>query len=383
MLIDLITYTPMYVTGFWAVLLLMSSGKGNKAKQFLGIFMVLAFGVYFSHALFFQNHYLIYQYFDPVYIFSSLSVYPMYYWYIRILSVESDVNFKSLWYFFPSLVLATSSAIIYALMGTDEAQHYVRSYLYHAEKMNHESTTFLIQKIIFILSRAIFTIQIFYFLIYGRKLVIQYNSRIANFYSNIEQKNIGWVNLLLYSFFATSVLSIIFNLIGRSFFLNSIFLLLIPSAAFSILLFLIGYLGYMQNYTVTDLNKDESEPSEMTLKEYNRAQLKEKLLILFKEQKIFRQQDLKITQVSDLLQTNRTYVSNLINSEFGCAFSDFVNQYRIAEACELLKDSKQQNYSLNFVSEASGFGSVNSFIRIFKEIVGTTPGKYRDKLFLN
>jgi YesN/AraC family two-component response regulator len=139
----------------------------------------------------------------------------------------------------------------------------------------------------------------------------------------------------------------------------------------------------MQNYTVTDLNKDESEPSEMTLKEYNRAQLKEKLLILFKEQKIFRQQDLKITQVSDLLQTNRTYVSNLINSEFGCAFSDFVNQYRIAEACELLKDSKQQNYSLNFVSEASGFGSVNSFIRIFKEIVGTTPGKYRDKLFLN
>ena len=382
MWIDLIIYTPMYVTGFWALVLLLSSGKKNRAKQFLGIFMILAFGVYFSHALYFQNQYSAYLFFDPIYIFSSLSVYPMYYWYIKLLTVESDIKPGNLKMFLPALAFSLTTSLVFVLMVPSERTQYLLAYLFRTEEMKAETILVTIQQFVFIASRVTFMLQIFIFLILGRKLVLQYNSRIANFYSDLESKTIVWVNLLLYSFFVTSLMSIIFNLIGRSVFSGSVVLLLIPSIIFSVLLFFIGFQGYMQNYTVIDLVADEQDQADLSMKEYNQAQLKVKLLDLFVNQEIYKNRDLKITLVSQKLQTNRTYVSNLINTEFKCTFSEFVNQYHVIEAKKQLEESKQQNYSLNYISEASGFGSIHSFIRIFKELEGITPGKYRDNKFL-
>jgi len=379
---DLIIYTPMYVTGFWAVVLLLSPGKKNPAKKFLGFFMILAFGVYFSHAIFFQKQYSVYLFFDPVYIFSSLSVYPVYYLYIRLLTVNSSLELKNLIVLLPALVFGLASATVYILMTPTERMDYLLSFLFRIKELKTESNLILIHRIIFIASRIVFMIQISLFLVWGRKLVLQYNSRIGNFYSDLESKTILWVNLLLYSFFATSVMSIIFNVLGRSLFLNSDFFLLIPSVIFSVLLFFIGFQGYMQNYTVIDLVEDEQDQPELSIKEYNQSQIRDRLIELFDNQQIFKQRDLKITQVSLKLQTNRTYVSNLINTEFKCSFSEFVNDYRIAEAKKLLADSTHQNYSLDYISDVSGFGSIHSFIRIFKEREGTTPGKYRDNKFL-
>ena len=100
--------------------------------------------------------------------------------------------------------------------------------------------------------------------------------------------------------------------------------------------------------------------------------------MIFSEEKIYKQPDLKITHVSSLLQTNRTYISNLINQDFSCSFSDFVNKYRFLEARKLLQDGSFDNYSLHYISEVAGFGSLNTFIRVFKEHGGTTPGKFRE-----
>ena len=76
-------------------------------------------------------------------------------------------------------------------------------------------------------------------------------------------------------------MGIVFNFIGRAIFLNSVYLLLIPSLIFSVLLFFIGLQGYMQNYTVQDLLQDENQQPDRNTKEYNQIQLKEKLLLLF------------------------------------------------------------------------------------------------------
>lgn len=383
MLYDLIIYTPMYVTAFWAIVLLVSSGAKNRARQLLGFFMIIAFWVYLSHALYFKSQFSAYIFFDPIYVFSSLSVYPMYYWYIKLLTVESRFNLVNLKLFLPALILSSVTGLIFVLMSPAERIEYIRSYLFQIDEVKSKSGLFNIQHIVFVASRIVFTIQIFVFILLGRKLVLQYNSRIANFYSNLEDKKLVWVNLLLYSFFATSLMSIIFNLIGRAAFIDSIFLLLIPSSIFSVLLFFIGFQGYMQNHTVTNMVEDEKIASEFSLKEYNQAQLKDKLLTLFDQQKIYKQNDLKITQVALLLQTNRTYVSILINTEFKCTFSEFVNQYRILEAKKLMAESKQQNFTLEYISDAAGFGSVNSFIRIFKESEGLTPGRFKERLLVS
>lgn len=378
---DLIIYTPMYVTAFWAVALFSTAGNKNLPKQILAFFMVLAFFLYFSHALYFQEQYRAYLIFDPVYMFCALSVYPMYYWYICMLTIDSSINLRRLWLFLPALILSLLYSGVYFLMSPEDRMNFLLTAIFKTEQHSLQGVLFVIQKVIYILSRVVFVIQIFVIVALGRKLVLRYNTRVENFYASYEKKTVQWVNLLLYSFLVTSLMSATFNVIGRSYFLENN-LLVVPSAIFSILLFFIGLQGHLQEYSVVDLVHDEEEVTGITMKEYNHGQLKERLLELFEKQEIFRKQDLKITQVSALLQTNRTYVSTLINSEFGFTFSDFVNSYRIAAARKLLSDSKQQNYSLNYVSEACGFGSVNSFIRIFREKEGITPGRYRDNIFL-
>lgn len=369
----------MYVTFFWAILLLISKHENNRAKFFLGIFMIIAFLLYLSHAHFFKKIIPTYHFFDSIYIFASLSVYPLYYWYIKLLSVETSYRWSNLKLFIPAVIFALISVIVYQLMSDEERMNYVNEILLGREIDTSNSIKLKIQKISFILSRFVFVIQVLFFLVLGQKLVKRYNNQIANFYSNLESRTILWVNIFFYSFVLTSFLSIVFNIIGRSFFMESPLLLLIPSVIFSVLLFFIGLLGSMQNHTVVDLEQEEKENENIDTKSYNKNKLNDTLLELFKNDAVYKNADLKITQVSEMLNTNRTYISKHINTEYSCTFNDFVNRYRIEESKRLLTDSLLKNYSLNYISEKSGFGSMGSFMRVFRSHVGMTPGQYREK----
>ena len=63
-----------------------------------------------------------------------------------------------------------------------------------------------------------------------------------------------------------------------------------------------------------------------------REKMKNELVQLFDEKEIYTNGNLTITDVAALLGTNRTYVSNVINNEFGFSFYQFVNKYRIQKA---------------------------------------------------
>ncbi|MBW6533889.1 MAG: AraC family transcriptional regulator [Mariniphaga sp.] len=378
MIKDLIIYNPMYVTFFWAIVLLLTRKENNPAKFFLGIFMSVAFLVYLSHAVFFQQDLSTYQVFDPIYVFSSLAVYPLYYWYIKLLTVETFYKRINLWYLLPAAVFSIATLVVYQFMSDEEKTIYIREFLLERSGFTPESTSIKIQKLIFYSSRAVFVVQVVLFLLFGRKLVMRYNQRVANFYSNLESKTIIWVKYLLYSFVATSIMSIVAILIGRHFFTESLVLLLIPSLIFSTLLFIIGLLGYMQNHTVVDLVKDEGTHPQVDQKKINAVHLQNKLLELFEKEKAYRKPELKITEVSQLLGTNRSYVSVLINNEFSCSFNEFVNKYRIEEAKRMMQEVATDNFSLNYIAESVGFGSIGTFIRVFKDMEGTTPGRYRE-----
>lgn len=378
MIKDLILYTPMYVTFFWAIVLLISGRKNNRAKFFLGVFMAVAFLLYLSHAIFFQQDIFIYRLFDPFYVFASLSVYPLYYWYIKLLTVETKYKWVNLQILLPALFFAFLTWLLYQLMSEDEQLSYVREFLLERSSITTETPLIKMQKLAFFAGRLVFAIQVIFFLVHGRKLVLHYNERIANFYSNLESKTIVWVKFLLYSFVATSTMSVAFNLIGREIFLHSTLLLAIPSSIFSLLLFFIGLLGYMQNHTVVDLEKDEVSQPIADQKKFQSGQLKSKLIELFENEKVYHKPELKITDVSQMLGTNRSYVSALINNDFNCSFNEFVNNYRITEAKKMLVKNLNNNFSLNYIAETVGFGSLGTFIRAFKANEGTTPGLFRE-----
>jgi YesN/AraC family two-component response regulator len=135
----------------------------------------------------------------------------------------------------------------------------------------------------------------------------------------------------------------------------------------------------MQNHTIVILEKDTLHLCENEAIQINPKKIQIQLLKLFEKEQIFKNPDLKITDVAIKLYTNRTYISTLINTEYSCSFSTFVNQYRVEEAKKELQNEENDNFSLEHVSSLAGFGSLHSFIRVFKEIAGTTPGRYREQ----
>lgn len=68
------------------------------------------------------------------------------------------------------------------------------------------------------------------------------------------------------------------------------------------------------------------------------------------------------------------YLSTLIRKGFGASFCRVLNEYRIKEACALLREGKQ---SVTEVYLAVGFESQCSFNRNFKAVMGVTPLAYR------
>lgn len=377
MIQDLIIYTPMYITFFWSMILLLSHRNNNMAKQYLGVFMFTAFLLYLTHAVYFNGQKSTYLYFEPLYTFVCLLVYPLYYIYIKVLCRNISFKIKNLLLFLPAILFTAVSIMIYLLMSPEERMIYINDFFYHNKTAALTTTLQKTQGMLYVLIRFTFAIQVVYFLVLGGRLVLKYNERVANFYSNLESKTLTWVNTLLISFVFTSLASLAFNIIGKYYFVDAPFLLLIPSLIFSLLFFFIGLQGYSQNYSATDLICEERESFETPLKPSNNDDLKERLIKVFEVDNIYRNPDLRIVDVSILLHTNRTYVSKMINSDFKCSFSEYVNQHRVKEAKKLLKTPSADKYTLEYVSETVGFGSVHTFIRVFKDLEGLTPGNFR------
>lgn len=104
----------------------------------------------------------------------------------------------------------------------------------------------------------------------------------------------------------------------------------------------------------------------------------EKLEALFMEEKVHFNPNLTIWDVSKALNTNRTYVSNFINQTYRMNFSRYVNHFRIEEAKRMLRDPDAGKYSLDFISEQCGFGSLSNFVRVFHSFENMAPGRYRE-----
>jgi len=78
-------------------------------------------------------------------------------------------------------------------------------------------------------------------------------------------------------------------------------------------------------------------------------------------------------KLSDLIFSNKSYISFVINNILKKNFRLFLNGYRVREAQKLFSEKNNFKYSVEFVANAVGFKSRNSFYEAFKEVAGVTP----------
>ena len=92
-------------------------------------------------------------------------------------------------------------------------------------------------------------------------------------------------------------------------------------------------------------------------------------------EKPYLQSDFQLMDLRQVLPLNRSYLSQLINSAYGCSFYQWVNRLRIEEAKRLMRE--QPDLKIQDVSDRCGFSSRRVFSQIFTRETGTTPTEWK------
>ena len=87
------------------------------------------------------------------------------------------------------------------------------------------------------------------------------------------------------------------------------------------------------------------------------------------------QQGLTIKELSEILYTNRTYLSAYIKTMYKMTFREWITSLRLEYAKNILKEHPEIN--IQKLAESSGFLSQSNFIKLFSEKEGCTPAKWK------
>ena len=88
--------------------------------------------------------------------------------------------------------------------------------------------------------------------------------------------------------------------------------------------------------------------------------------------------DFSVERLSQLVDSKSRTVSRIINDVYDCNSSQFINEYRIREACRRINDSEHYGkQSFEAIANGVGFRSRSTFVIAFKRFTGLTPSEYQ------
>ena len=81
-----------------------------------------------------------------------------------------------------------------------------------------------------------------------------------------------------------------------------------------------------------------------------------------------------LNRLAEQVQLSANQLSQVINTQAGGNFHDYVNQFRVEEVKKALVESDEQIILLAY---NHGFNSKSTFNDVFKKFTGLTPTQYR------
>jgi len=114
--------------------------------------------------------------------------------------------------------------------------------------------------------------------------------------------------------------------------------------------------------------------------EFQSQELLNHLIDALDNKKVYLDNKLTIDSLAEMLYTNRTYLSKLINDVYGKNFNNFINEYRVSEAISIIKDGRFDNLTLEAIASKCGFNNKTTFNTFFKKITGITPSFFRKNI---
>ncbi len=354
MLQHLLISLPMMVCLFWGVFFCIRLFRRDNERLvalLLTLFYTAATILYFDHWLYFLGSR------DNVpaawsYIITNLSVYPLYYAYLRALT-RAKRSYETAILFVP----AALAGVFYPLC------HYLG---------------WMSDDRFMMITRGCFALLVIWVWIRGWQLIRATQRRFDTTYSDYRSQLLQPTHTLLVFIGITAAFSSLLNVLGRDTFSGSE-LVLIPAVVMSVLLYSLGYIASHTTLPQETVAREEEEDEKDQATTEETDELLYKIATVMREQQLFANPRLTIQDLATAVGSNRTYVSSCINRRTGLSFSQYISRYRVEYAQIILRDTRYEN-DHEAVADAvalSGFSSDQNFYRVFKDLTGQTPLQYR------
>ena len=105
----------------------------------------------------------------------------------------------------------------------------------------------------------------------------------------------------------------------------------------------------------------------------------DRLCQLMQEQSLYKDTQLNRGKLATLLGVSESTITRILKENKGQRLQDFINQYRIEQAKQMLDDTRFDMFSLEAIGKEVGFKSRSAFYETFKKSTGLTPGTYKKR----
>lgn len=354
----LVLSAPLFVSVFWSLCLWLDlMNRHERITLRLLLFMITTAGLYLCHFIYFSLSGHTPWTVDLLYRYCHLTVFPLWYFYMCELTLNRLSRKELFIWIAPAILLAPLSLIWEGAL---------------------------------VIIKIVFALQVVSVLILGWHMLRNYEVLVASSYADTEPYSLHALRNLFIFLFLTTLASFTANLVGRERFLSSVALLTIPSMLFSAFIFMLGYESthllhketavqdeaYKADFSLGNGREQNGglQPKDEENEEKHIAQLLCDVLKAMDEEKLYLQPNLKISDLSLHLGSNRNYIWRAVNAGLGVSFSELVNRRRIEHFINLAKQNELRD--VNDMWQKCGFTSASSFYRNFKLYMGCTPAEY-------
>lgn len=146
---------------------------------------------------------------------------------------------------------------------------------------------------------------------------------------------------------------------------------------YSGIIYVLSYYG-LKHQRLFQKSKKEKKYKNLNLSIEETERFKNKLFKIMEHDKPYLDPDFTITKLSEMIAVPSYILSHIINDELMQNFPAFVNNYRIKEAQERLKDPAWKHHKIASIAYECGFNSLSSFNTAFKKITNMTPSQLRN-----
>jgi AraC-like DNA-binding protein len=311
--------------------------------------------------------------------------------YTKRITVGTDpFEQRSSWLHLAPLVLFIVVAIPFYRLGAGEKLN-----IYHGTQMANSGLSIML---------VLMTPHMLIYTLLCLRPIRHYESRAQDTFSDLERGNLRWLKrlcvgmliLIVLDVFLPSLLHVVkwdTGGIDRAALMRMCLLLYTMFLAYSAL----GQPPFMYKATLqaneapapraeqlgAPIAPEENEPVE----KYARSGLRddsaqyyvEKLHTLMRERKAYLDCNLTLRGLATMLNLRPHHLSQILNEQLGKSFYDYINEFRVSYAKELMTASVNPEMSVLDIAFASGYNNKVSFYNAFKRYVGMTPTRYREE----